>query len=658
MNNSPAPLLASARNLINTGNISSAQSYIKKIKNYKNNAEAIYLLAVCHAMSNEHGKAESLFKKTIKMSSATAPVLVNLGLTQMHQKKFSDAIQSFSQALSHNNNDYDAIRNLSVSYKQINDHANAEIFANKAISLRPADPQIINIMASTALYDNRSHEAIQLYTQSLKLNAEQPHIYTQLSNAYNISKDYDNAEKILRYAINKFPDTIALNGYLARFFESRNRKFDALSEYENILSINKSNISATSAKARVLISLEKFDDAELILNKAHKEHPESHEVTSELCNYFILTKHYEDAYQVSKKYISTIDNIQHVPENIILSHSMACRYSKRPDEARATLTQCIKGNKSTPEMLESLYFLLADILDSEKQYDEAFNYYKKANSAIPRPSDILYYETIMDDIINTVDRKFLKNLGTSNNNSSIPVFIVGMPRSGTSLVEQIISCHPDVYGAGELTDLWKIGNSISGAMNLVDYTRKLADITYDELNQFSCSYLNSLTNLSNDAQRISDKLPHNFIHIGLIELLFPNAKIIHCQRHPFDTCLSIYFRKFNDKHVYAQSLSELARFYKHYESLMDHWKKNSSLSILTVNYEDMVKNQEDETRKIINHLDLSWNDKVLNYYDSKRVIMTPSSHQANKPIYTDSMYRWRHYENHIKDLTDIFGMPE
>jgi hypothetical protein len=293
-----------------------------------------------------------------------------------------------------------------------------------------------------------------------------------------------------------------------------------------------------------------------------------------------------------------------------------------------------------------------------KLHDEAFESYRCANKVIHRISDINYYENIHSELIDKVDRSFLDAVGSSNNQTSLPVFIVGMPRSGTSLIEQIISCHPDVFAAGELSDFWKIGNTISGAMNMLNYTKNFSILSHEKLIEYSNQYLAIITKLAKGKIRVTDKLPHNFMHIGLIECLFPKAKIIHCQRHPFDTCLSIYFKNFNDNHVYAKNLEELARFYKKYIALMGHWHDVSSLPILTVSYENMVLDQEAETKKIIEHIGLVWSDKVLRHHESDRIIMTPSLHQASKPIYTESMFRWKNYRNHIQPLIDVLGDPE
>jgi len=651
-------LLKNAWSALNNNDIKSARNSINKIKGYNKNPESLYILALCHAINYEFSKAESMFSNIINISSPSDALLGNLGLAQLHQNKIEDAIKSFLDAIKINPENYDALVNLSSCYDHLNNLDTALVYANKANIIKPDNPVIINIMAKHALSVNDLQTSIMLYNRSITLQANQPQTYANLANIYHLTKNYDAAENILIKALKILVENPYLLNSLGNFYASRNQHQKAIKQFDKILDKNNSNTAAIAAKAHSLIALQQFDQAYDNLIKAYHNHPESPEIITELCNYYILNKKYESAYNVSLAFIKTLKDQSLTPGNIALAHSTACQHTSRLKEARDILENAIDNSHVTPEILETIYFSKGDILDSINLYDEAFENYKCANEIIPRPSDINYYENVLTGIENTVNRPFLDKVGTSNNQSSLPIFIVGMPRSGTSLVEQIISCHPQAYGAGELSDLWKIGNTISNAMNMLDYTKNFSTLSHEQLVEFSQEYLTIIKNLAGDKTRVTDKLPHNFMHIGLIECLFPKAKIIHCQRHPFDTCLSIYFKKFNDNHVYARNLEELARFYKKYMALMEHWDSNSTLSILTVKYEDMVLNQETESQKIIKHINLDWSDEVLRYHESDRIIMTPSYHQASKPIYTDSMYRWRNYRNHLQPLINILGDPE
>lgn len=651
-------LIENARNSINQGNIIQAQQLIKKVKAYSSNPEALYILALSHAMTNDYGNAESLFKKVIAQTQPTDALLGNLGLAQLHQSKIADAINSFLAAVKINPGYYDAIVNLASCYDHINDVVSAMRYASQANSMQPDNPVILNIIAKHEIASNRLQEAINLLTRSLSIQPKQLMTYALLSNAYFLAKNYDSAEDILKNGIGTLTAHPFLLNSLGNFYASRNRHQEAINEFDKVLAKDSTNAVALAGKSRSLIATQAFDQALEILTPAIQQAPESTELITELSNFHILHKNYESAYSVTASFINNMKPGSGIPGNIAITHSISCQHSGRLNEAKNILSRVIEDNNFAPEILETVHFSYADILDSLKDYDQAFNHYRVANELIPRPSDISYYENVLDDLSNTVDRSFLDKVDRSDNTSATPVFIVGMPRSGTSLIEQIISSHPDAYGAGELSDLWKIGNTISKAMNMIDYTKNFSRLSKNDLNAFSTTYLEVLQSLNNGESRVTDKLPHNFMHIGLIECLFPNATVIHCQRHPFDTCLSIYFKKFNDNHVYARKLSELARFYLKYMKLMQHWHEVSSLQILTVNYEDMVNDQKSESQKIIRHIGLDWSDDVLKYYNSDRIIMTPSYHQASKPIYTGSKYRYKNYLKHLDPLIDILGEPE
>jgi tetratricopeptide (TPR) repeat protein len=651
-------LLDSARNALNSGDTRSAREALFKIGNYHNDHEALYLLAVSHAIDNDFSKAEELFIETLKLSGPTDTLLGNLGLSQLHQRKFREAIDTYLAAVKINPGFYDALVNLASSYDFLNMNDLAASYAQKAHSLHKNNPVVLNILAKHATATDKLSDAIALFNSSLGIQPQLPQTYAQLSNAYFLAKNYRSAEEILKQGVARLPQDSNLANSLGSFYASRNRHNEAIEAFRKVVARDRRNTFALAALAKSLIALQKFDQALDILLAAYDEFPGNADITAELSNYYQLHKDYESANKVTSSFIAQTKTGSALPENIAISHSKSCKYSNRLDEAKAILATTINGRNSTPAALESLHYAYGDVLDGLHEFDAAFSSYKYANELIPRASDIKYYERVLSDLINTVDRSFLDAIPTSGNNTKLPVFIVGMPRSGTSLVEQIISSHPQAYGAGELPHIWDISNSLCGAEHMINYTESLSRLTSEELNQYADNYLKTIKDLSNGEIRITDKMPHNFMQLGLIERLFPNATIIHCQRHPFDTCLSIYFRRINENHSYARKLEDLARFYKKYMALMEHWRKVSSLQILNVRYEDMVTDQKSESEKILNHIGLDWSDSVLDYHKSDRIIMTPSFHQASKPIYTSSMYRWKNYRKHIGPLIDVLGQPE
>ena len=242
------------------------------------------------------------------------------------------------------------------------------------------------------------------------------------------------------------------------------------------------------------------------------------------------------------------------------------------------------------------------------------------------------------------------------NISNTPVFIVGVPRSGTSLVEQILSSHSDVFGAGELTWVGVVASSIQDNLKTdTHYPECIQELTKSNINGLAEQYLRYLHTLANNESRITDKMPNNFLHLGLIHILFPNARIIHCRRDPRDTCVSIYTEYFPDGLPYSYNLLKLGAFYKQYERIMDHWRTVIGAGlIIDIDYENLVKNQEEESRRLVKFIGLDWDDSCMDFYRKKRRVNTVSNLQVKKPMYSSSIGRWKHYEKYLQTLDQGF----
>jgi hypothetical protein len=229
-----------------------------------------------------------------------------------------------------------------------------------------------------------------------------------------------------------------------------------------------------------------------------------------------------------------------------------------------------------------------------------------------------------------------------------------MPRSGTSLVEQILSTHPGVYGAGELTAIDQFARHLGDATGDA-YPQSALHLDQATIDAAARQYLAALQDLAPSAIRVTDKMPGNFLHLGLIQLLFPGARVIHCRRDPLDTCLSCYFQQFNQGQTFSYDLSDLGHHYRQYQRLMRHWQSVISLPMLDVHYEDLVADQEAMSRKMLEFCGLDWTDECMRFYESKRYVATASYDQVRQPIYHKSVGRWRHYERYLGPLKTALG---
>jgi hypothetical protein len=240
----------------------------------------------------------------------------------------------------------------------------------------------------------------------------------------------------------------------------------------------------------------------------------------------------------------------------------------------------------------------------------------------------------------------------STNGSSRPVFIVGVMRSGTSLVEQILATHPKVFGAGELSYLSEAAAAASNSdwASGIPFPSFWNHLSVSRANQLASTYLDRIYELNSTAHYVTDKMPENFLFLGTAELLFPNCRVIHCVRDPRDTCLSCHMTDFASGKDFSRNLGHLARYYQDYARLMEHWKKVLTIQVLDVRYEDLVADPAGQTRRMLEFLELPWDDQCLKYHQNKRHVATASREQVRQPIYSSSLGRWKHYEKHIPEL--------
>ncbi len=292
-------------------------------------------------------------------------------------------------------------------------------------------------------------------------------------------------------------------------------------------------------------------------------------------------------------------------------------------------------------------FALGNLLDDADRYDEAFAACSSANALFKEWSagqghrfEFEALKRLVDESIETFTPQFFQDRSDFGQPSELPVFIVGMPRSGTSLVEQIAASHSRVFGAGELTEIGLIRQRLAG-MDPADAPR--------HWHRHSARvHLGKLALMGGDALRVTDKMPANLLYLGLINVLFPTARIIFCQRDPRDTCLSCFFQKF-DKHnlMFSYDLADCARQHHEMDRLTAHWQRVLPLRMLTVQYEQLVGNLESQSRRLIDFLGLDWEPGCMDFHRTNRPVLTRSVWQVRQPIYSRSVGRWKRYEKHL-----------
>ena len=414
------------------------------------------------------------------------------------------------------------------------------------------------------------------------------------------------------------PDHKTVNKNLALVYTRMSRYNDAILHYMHILNLDEDNGEVHGELARLYLQEGNLEHALSHYRLAFKLNP------ADPRNFHGLVQ--LDAKSITPENIDTIEEILIKPD--------------LPLEVRS-----------------SFYFGLGTVYDITERYDEAFANYSVANISKGVTFDAEKHAVFITDIIDKFTSElFEQHAITELNGSTQPVFIIGMPRSGTTLVEQVLASHSDVYAAGELNLIAEIAQKLEiTAGSFQAHSMVIENSSAESYKNHSKFYINEINNLAiNDKYKklpkITDKMPMNFLYLGLIALLFPNAKIIHCRRNPLDVCLSCYFQNFSGNHSYASDLKNIAFYYQQYERLMAHWEQVLPVEIHTVDYEEMTTDSETTIRKIIEFADLDWQESCMEFHKTKRHVNTASLVQVRKKMYQSSVNRWLNYDKYLNCL--------
>ena len=299
----------------------------------------------------------------------------------------------------------------------------------------------------------------------------------------------------------------------------------------------------------------------------------------------------------------------------------------------------------------ALHFALAETLDGRGAAERAFDHAAAGNQLRQgrlrdqgHVFDAPGHDRLVDQIARMFDADFFAARQDFGDGSELPVFVVGMPRSGTTLVEQIAASHPAVFGAGERDDI----GAIAGA----HFPKRATELDAMSAGDLAQAHLERIRGPAGAALRMTDKTPVNFLYLGLIAVLFPGARVIHFRRAARDVCLSCYFQNFAAGLPWTTDLKDLGGYHRAYRRIMDHWRRVLPLAMLDVDYEDLVAAPDKGSRRIIDFLGLPWDDACLAFHNSRRTVRSAANWQVRRPVYATSVGRWKAYEPWLEPLLD------
>jgi tetratricopeptide (TPR) repeat protein len=613
-------------------------------------ADAWFLLGATHGQLGALDEAERCFRKAVTLAPAAFTAWDNLGISLLHQQRLDEAETCFRRAAQIQPGFAGAHNNLGNALRLKGRLQEAEAAIRRALQLDPNAAAACNNLAIVRLELGDAGEAAALARRAVALDRSYADAWHNLGEALCVQGQYDEAMRCYQAALQLDPAQLKTLLAMAGLLEQVNRRDDAHAVLTGALDKHPSAVALHIQLARLTADRKDSAGARRHYEAALRLRPDAKEAIAGIAGLLAFERKYPEAYATLQPFLAADDD--HL--SIALVYADISHHVGQDEDALARLERLLAGS-TLPEFRRSaLYFALARLHERLGHYAEAFQYYRLGNTSRPLPSDLRGHLQQMERIRTAFNRTAHAQIPVASRRSARPVFIVGMPRSGTSLIEQILASHSQVHGGGELTDLWAIVNALPGLTGMA-YPECAAGLTQDLVDRLAQDYLGRLDALSADALRVTDKLPHNFLHLGLIAHLFPDAQIIHCRRDPLDTCLSIYFHDFNQNNLYARDLNELGRYYRAYASLMAHWRDTLGLAMLEVRYEDLVADVEKAVRAIVGYCGLDWEDRCLRFYEAERTVYTPSREQVRRPIYASSVGRWRHYADFIEPLQQGLG---
>lgn len=508
--------------------------------------------------------------------------------------------------------------NLGLALRQAGKIASGVESLRQGTELLPADTELRLFYAAALESAGRNNEAVAQYRILSTENPDNPSLQGDLGNELMRIGSLEDAATAYHRAVLADGTNVPTLRRLAHIFWLRGRFADAAQWYRTALAV-----CPTDSNARVGLasSLERSGDFDGVLQTLEPE----------------LAKAAPDA-------------------GALVVFALVSRRHGREQEAIRRLKEAL----TRPDLPEAVrrdgHFALGDLLDRLGRYDEAFENFRAGNQLRKADFDPVRHRASVERVKRAFDADFMRSAPRASNDSPLPVFIVGMPRSGTSLTEQILASHPAVAGGGELQMLPLVANDIERLTGFTaPYPERIREIPTGILDAIADRYLSALRSLGPSAERVTDKLPGNWWNLGLVDMLFPHARIIHVQRDPRDSALSCYFQNFSIRQEHTFDLSHLGSFYRDYHTLMRHWQSVLRVPVLNIRYEELVTNFAAESRRLVEFCDLEWDPRCAQPHATARAVNTASYDQVRQPVYASSIGRWKHYERHLGPLLEALA---
>jgi len=641
-------------------------------------AKALLARARASLEAGNLGLAEKQFRELTRRDPPNAEPFHMLALIAYHGGRFAEAGEMILEATARDDSNPLLHANCGAILNVLGRSMEAEAASRHAVALKPDHPEAHNNLAVALDAQGRLDEAVEAVGEAIRLKPAYADAHVNLGNMTLRAGDVAAAVAAYRAAVAAAPRNAMAHANLGVALREAGRLAEAEAACRRAIRLSPKYAGAHNGLGNVLMAKGDLPAAEAAFLDAVKCQTGHQEARLNLAALLFhggdregAEAAYAEVTEINPGNADAFTGLGVVMladgriDDAVAAFRKAVAIRPSHGEAQANLAAAVEGaftddevaalkeqlaDRRVPETDRmKLHFALAEVLDRKGDVEAAFAEYAAGNALRKarlarggRAFDADAYDATIDRVIAAFDRRwFDRHKKTGGVSTDQPVFIVGMPRSGTTLVEQIAASHPKVAGRGEI-DLIRV---LAGAD-----PAEAADLDDARLKAMAATYLDRLRMDADKAIRITDKTPFNFLHLGLIQVLFPNARAVHCVRDPLDTGLSCWRQNFAAPHAWACDLAHIGRVMRAYSRLMEHWRRVLQLPMLEVRYEDLIDNQKRTSQALIGFLDLPWDDACLKFHKSGRAVLTASNWQVRKPLYDTAVGKAKTYDKFLGPL--------
>ena len=645
-------LIKQCQLLISKGQLSEASEKLNTmLANNTEHTEGRYCLAVCQRKQQKYTQALENLKHILASVPEHGRAYQEQGFIHKALGETDLAIAAFEKALSLNPTLFGSWRVL-ANEPEYAKREEAKLHADWLASLPPA-----LVSVSSLIHQNKLHRAEKLCRHFLKDNPHHPEAMRLLAELATKFQIFDDAEFLLISCLQFEPNYKRARLDFVHVLHKRQKFHMALEQANLLLESDPQNANLKIGLGNAQQATGDFAAAIETFESVLHENKDNYSIYLTLGHALKTMGRVDDAIQAYRK------SYQIKPDfgDAFWSLANLKTYRFLADERQQMREQEASATTAIVDKIHFCFALGKDLEDSG-QFDEAFSFFARGNK-LKNEQD--RYDSKSLDISFEIQKKTFDAAFFDQNKqvgcpAADPIFIVGLPRAGSTLLEQILSSHSQVDGTMELANIIGLAHRLSGRLASQDtprYPGILSELSADELRKMGELYIEETKHHRQGSTFFIDKMPNNFRHIALIKLILPNAKIIDARRHPMSCCFSGFKQLFGEGQQFSYDLTDIGHYYRSYVELMDHWDKALPGHILRVQYEDVVADLETQVRRILDFCGLEFEQGCIDFYRNKRAVRTPSSEQVRQPIYQSGLEQWRNYETHLGPLKQALDIP-